>query len=794
MRESVNLTFRRVKIAWLLLQATLDNSTTWSKPTDGRRRTVAAVYPSPLSEQVLALMAKDKSLLMSRPIKVLPGSPAPLGPTLDKRGVNFALFSANATKVELCFFDPSQRYAETRITLPECTNQVWHGHVHGIRAGQLYGYRVHGPYEPENGHRFNPNKVLLDPYAKAIGRPLLEWRPELFGYTLDHKRADLSFDERDSGPFAPLGMVMDTGFDWGRDKAPRTPLHCTTIYELHVKGFTRLMQAMPESLRGSYAGLASDEAIDHLKKLGVTAVELLPVHHHLDDAFLLEKNLSNYWGYNTLSFFAFEPTYASAADPHAALREFKGMVKRLHAAGIEVILDVVYNHTAEGNQLGPTLSFRGLDNASYYRLSQAAPRYYEDFSGCGNTLSMRHPASLRLLMDSLRYWVTEMHVDGFRFDLASALARELKGWDKLGSFFDVIGQDPVLTNVKLIAEPWDVGMGGYQVGNYPTGWAEWNGRYRDEVRCFWKGAGFAGELAARLSGSADLYDHSGRHPHASINFITCHDGFCLRDLVSYNDKHNLANGDDNRDGDSHNNTWNCGEEGDSADPAIQTLRYRQARNLLATLFLSQGVPMLLAGDDRWHTQQGNNNCYCQDNALTWLEWSWRDDIQVKLRDFISELIALRGEYPVLCRKNFLTGKPVGPGLPKDVLWWNVEGREMTQGDWDCGFIRCFGMHLAGGALNEKDERGRPRESDSVFLLLNAHHEDVSCVMPPTGAASNVWKLRLTTADDASPVQVSEHHEFKSQARSLTLFIADASTRKDWFSKVRSRIAASRLKD
>ncbi len=753
---------------------------------------------------------------MSRPIKVLPGSPTPLGPTLEERGVNFALFSANASAVELCLFDPSRQYAETRVTLAECTNQVWHGHVHGVRAGQLYGYRVHGPYQPENGHRFNPNKVLLDPYAKAIGRGLRQWRPELFGYTLEHKDADLSFDARDSAAFAPLGMVMDTSFDWGRDKAPRTPWHRTCIYELHVKGFTRLMEAIPEALRGTYAGLASDEAMDYLTKLGVTAVEILPVQHHLDDSFLLEKKLTNYWGYNTLSFFAFEPAYASSADPHAAMREFKGMVKRLHAAGIEVILDVAYNHTAEGNQLGPTLSFRGLDNASYYRLSQHAPRYYEDFTGCGNTMSMRHPAGLRLLMDSLRYWVTEMHVDGFRFDLASALARELQGWDKLGSFFDAIGQDPVLNGVKLIAEPWDAGMGGYQVGNYPTGWAEWNGRYRDEVRRFWKGHGAAGEIANRLGGSADLYDHSGRHPHASINFITCHDGFCLRDLVSYNCKHNLANGDHNQDGESDNNSWNCGEEGESPAPAIQALRSRQARNLLATLFFSQGVPMLLAGDDRWHTQQGNNNCYCQDNALSWLKWTW-SDTGVMLRDFLRELIALRAEYPVLCRKNFLTGKPLREGFPKDVLWWNAEGREMTQADWDCGFIRCFGMHLTGGVLNENDESGQPRKSDSVFILFNAHHEEVRCIMPPTGAA-NSWKLRLTTADTPGQLRVSGNHWFRSQARSLALFVTAppaqvrspaseaavngktpprihplSARRRDWLSKVRSRISTGKHK-
>ena len=708
------------------------------------------------------------------PAPILPGNHTPLGPTVVEGGINFALFSANATKVELCLFDPSQNFAETRLTLPECTNQVWHGLVPGLKPGQIYGYRVHGPYEPRQGHRFNPHKVLLDPYAKAIGRPLTDWKPELFGYSIGHEQGDLSFDERDSACCAPLGMVVDTDFDWGDDHPPQTPWHLTSIYELHVKGFTKLMEALPEHLRGTYGGLASDEAMAYFKKLGVTTVELLPVHHHLDDSYLLEKKMVNYWGYNTLSFFAFEPGYASTQDPHDAMREFKGMVKRLHAAGMEVILDVVYNHTAEGNQNGATLSFRGIDNASYYRLSQQDPRYYEDFTGCGNTLSMRHPAGLRLLMDSLRYWVTEMHVDGFRFDLASALARELQGWDKLGSFFDAIGQDPVLSQVKLIAEPWDVGMGGYQVGNFPTGWAEWNGRYRDEVRRFWKGMGTANDLAARLSGSADLYDHSGRHPHASINFVTCHDGFCLRDLVSYDGKHNEANGEDNRDGDNNNASWNCGAEGDTDDAGIRTLRLRQARNFLATLFLSQGVPMLLAGDDRWHTQKGNNNAYCQDNDLTWLRW---DDAAeaAQLRDFAAQLIALRAEQPVLCRKNFLTGQAPAEGQPKDVMWWNVEGREMGQDDWNAGFVRCFGMILSGSSLMETDTKGQPRKGDTVFIVLNAHHEDLDCVLPPTGGESSDWQIRLSTSEprENPPVSVSAGDKVQLQSRSLMVFTTGA---------------------
>ncbi len=700
---------------------------------------------------------------------IRPGSPTPLGPTVEAEGVNFALFSANATKVELCLFDP-QSHEETRIELPECTNQVWHGFVPGAQPGQLYGYRVHGPFEPQNGHRFNPNKLLLDPYARAIGRPLKEWKPELFGYIQGHADADLTFDESDSAAIAPLGMVMDPAFDWGEDKAPQTPWYLTSVYELHVKGFTKLMEVLPEHLRGTYAGLSSDEAMDYFKKLGVTAIELLPVHHHLDDSHLLEKGLSNYWGYNTLSFFAFEPGYAATSDPHEAIREFKGMVKRLHSAGMEVILDVVYNHTAEGNQMGPTLSFRGIDNASYYRLSKETGRYYEDFSGCGNTLSMRHPAGLRLLMDSLRYWVTEMHVDGFRFDLASALARELQGWDKLGSFFDAIGQDPVLSRVKLIAEPWDVGMGGYQVGNFPTGWAEWNGRYRDEVRLFWKGMGTANELAARITGSGDLYDHSGRHPHASINFVTCHDGFCLRDLVSYDGKHNEANGEDNRDGDNNNASWNCGAEGETDDAGINTLRRRQARNFLATLFISQGAPMLLAGDERWHTQRGTNNAYCQDNDISWLRWE-DDELAPGLLDFVTQLIALRKEQPVLARKNFLTGNAPAEGQPKDILWWNAEGREMTQEDWNAGFIRCFGMVLAGGELNETDENGGPRTSDHVCILFNAHHEDLDCVLPPA-AKGKAWKLRLTT-EDTKAKRPAPGKKMRLQSRSLTVLISPA---------------------
>ncbi len=704
---------------------------------------------------------------MSATLEIGHGVPYPLGATLTQDGVNFALFSEHGHQVELCLFDAAEGGQETRILLPECTNHIWHGFIPGIKAGQLYGYRVHGPYEPDNGHRFNPNKLLLDPYAKAVGRTLTKWTPEIFGYKLDDPALDLSFDERDSGPFAPLGMVIDASFDWSGDQHPRTPWHRTIIYEAHVKGFTQKLDRLPEHLRGTYAGLASDEAMEFLKNLGVTAVELLPVHHHLDDSFLQDRGLTNYWGYNTLSYFAFEPSYASEQDPHAAMREFKGMVKRLHQAGIEVILDVVYNHSAEGNERGATLSFRGLDNASYYRLSQEHRRYYEDFTGCGNTLTMEHPANLRMLMDSLRYWVTEMHVDGFRFDLASALARELFGWNKLSSFFDAIGQDPVLSTVKLIAEPWDIGMGGYQVGNFPTGWAEWNGRYRDEVRRCWKGNDRANELSKRLSGSPDLYNHSGRGPHASINFITAHDGFCLRDLVSYNDKHNEANGEESRDGANDNESWNCGHEGETDDAGVIELRKRQAKNFIATLLLSQGVPMLLAGDERWHTQSGNNNTYCQDNDLSWLSWDLSGDA-AELLDFTKEMIRLRQEHPVVARKYFLTGQPPAEDLPKDVIWWNPAGREMEGKDWDEGYTRCFGMWLPGRGLKEIGRDHQPRVSDSVLILINSHFEDVQVKLPPSDAEP--WQLRIATTTLKLDKRARKTPQITLPSRSLAVFI------------------------
>ncbi|HXD85855.1 MAG TPA: glycogen debranching protein GlgX, partial [Urbifossiella sp.] len=611
-------------------------------------------------------------------MRIWPGRPYPLGATWDGAGVNFALFSEFATKIELCLFENAAAPSECeRIELRERTDQVWHCYLPDVLPNQLYGYRVHGPYEPAKGHRFNPHKILLDPYAKLIGRDV-SWDDQLFGYTIGQD--DLSFDERDSAAHAPLAAVVDTAFTWGDDKPPRTPWHKTFIYEMHVKGFTQLHPEVPENVRGSYTALASEAVIKHLKGLNVTAIELLPVHQHLNDRHLLERGLTNYWGYNTLGFFAPHFGYQSANLNFNPVNEFKMMVRAMHAASIEVILDVVYNHTAEGSHLGPTLSWRGIDNASYYRLSPD-PRYYMDFTGCGNTLNMQNPRVLQLIMDSLRYWVKEMHVDGFRFDLASTLARELFDVNKLGAFFDIIHQDPIISQVKLIAEPWDVGPGGYQVGNFPPGWTEWNGKYRDCVRKFWKGdGGTASEFATRLCGSSDLYEWSGRKPYASINFITCHDGFSLNDLVSYNDKHNEANGEENNDGCSNNDSWNCGAEGPTDDSNINALRDKQKRNFLLTLMLSQGVPMLLAGDELSHTKKGNNNTYCQDNELTWLNWNLDDRQEAFLR-FAVLASRIWREQPVLQRRQFFLGRSIrGEGIT-DVSWFNPDGKDMSDDDW-----------------------------------------------------------------------------------------------------------------
>ncbi|HET7439338.1 MAG TPA: glycogen debranching protein GlgX, partial [Nitrospira sp.] len=601
-------------------------------------------------------------------MRIWPGSPYPLGATWDGEGVNFALFSENATAVELCLFDRPDDPQEThRIRIEECTDFVWHVYLPEVRPGQHYGYRVHGLYEPEAGHRFNPAKVLYDPYAKAIAGSV-DWSEALFGYRIGDPKADLSLDDRDNAGSIPKCVVVDQAFTWGGDQLLRTPWDRTVIYELHVHGFTARHPDVPTNLRGTYAGLATPAVIEHLQHIGVTAVELLPVHHFIRDKHLIDRGLTNYWGYNSIGFFAPDIRYATSTDRAHHVWEFKTMVKALHNAGIEIILDVVYNHTGEGNHLGPTLSFRGIDNASYYRLVPLQPRYYLDYTGCGNTLNVRHPRVLQLIMDSLRYWVLEMHVDGFRFDLASTLARELHDVDRLSAFFDIIHQDPVLSQVKLIAEPWDLGEGGYQVGNFPPGWAEWNGRYRDTIRRYWKGdGGQVAELAYRLSGSSDLYEGGGRRPHASINFVTAHDGFTLHDLVSYNQKHNEANGENNGDGTDDNLSWNCGVEGSTTKPSIVALRERQKRNMLATLLLSQGVPMICGGDEMGRTQRSNNNAYCQDNEISWVDWKLNTPQQALLA-FTKSLIMLRQQHPVFRRRRFFQGRRIRGAEVKDISW------------------------------------------------------------------------------------------------------------------------------
>lgn len=700
--------------------------------------------------------------------RIWPGHSYPLGANWDGAGVNFALFSEHASKVELCLFDSPRATVESRrIVLREHTDAVWHAYLPDCHPGQLYGYRVHGPYDPAQGHRFNPNKVLLDPYAKAIGRDV-RWADEMFGYRIGAPEADRSFDERDNAAVAPLAVVVDPAFTWGDDRPPRIPWHRTLIYELHVKGFSKRMPGVPENLQGTYLGLCSEPAIKHLTDLGVTAVELMPVHYHVDDRHLLDRGLSNYWGYNTLGYFAPDPGYAESLQPRQTVQQFKRMVRGLHSAGIEVILDVVYNHTAEGNQLGPTLSLRGIDNASYYRLSPEDARYYMDYTGCGNTLNMRHPRVLQLIMDSLRYWVLEMHVDGFRFDLASTLARELHEVDKLGAFFDIIHQDPVLSQVKLIAEPWDLGSGGYQVGNFPVLWTEWNGKYRDAVRRFWKGDGGAvSEFASRFSGSSDLYEQSGRRPYASINFVTCHDGFTLHDLVSYNDKHNEANGEENRDGANDNLSWNCGQEGPTDNQEVRTLRERQKRNLIATLLLSQGVPMLLAGDEMSHTQRGNNNAYCQDNELTWLNWELTQE-QREFLQFVARVVAIWKHEPVLQRRKFFQGRRIRGSEIKDISWFGPSGEEMTDDDWGAGFVKCLGIRLAGDVIDEVDEHGAPIVGDTLLFLLNAHHDTIIFTLPQHHPDQQ-WQQVLDTANAADDGKLfNGGQSYSIQGRSLAL--------------------------
>ena len=681
-------------------------------------------FPSPAYQR--ASDARHREAHEKHGQRIRPGSPYPRGATWDGIGVNFALHSANAEKVELLLFDhPDDREPATTFELPERTGPIWHGYVTNLRPGQLYGYRVYGPYDPASGHRFNPNKVLLDPYAKAIGRPL-RWDDSLFGYKVGDDHKDLSFDERDSAPYAPLGAVVEETFAWGNDQAPGIPWKDTLIYETHVKGLTKQHPDVPASLRGTYLGIASEPVIDHFHDLGVTTVQLLPVHAKLQDRFLLEKGLRNYWGYNTLGYFAPEPEY-STNGPVTAVRDFKMMVRSLHAAGLEVIIDVVYNHTCEGSNLGPTLSLRGIDNQTYYKLHPDDSRYYMDYTGTGNTLDPGDSYVLQLIMDSLRYWVKEMHVDGFRFDLASTLARELYDINMLAPFFKIIQQDPVLSQVKLIAEPWDVGPGGYQVGGFPWQWAEWNGRYRDAVRGYWKGdSGLSGEMATRMAGSSDLYERSGRRPFASINFITAHDGFSMQDLVSYERKHNEGNKEGNRDGHDHNLSTNCGIEGPTSSQEVIECRERRKRSLMATLLLSQGVPMILGGDELSHTRRGNNNPYCQDNEITWYDWDL-DEREEEFLSFVQKLTKFRREHPSFRRRHFLSPADTDDGTG-DVLWWHPEGRPMVHDDWSDDSLRGFG-YLLRGELPDIDARGDVIADDSFLVLMNQGGEPISFTLP-----------------------------------------------------------------
>ena len=699
---------------------------------------------------------------------VWPGRPFPLGATWVGEGTNFSLFSEHAERVELCLFSDDDD-GETRVEVTERTAHTWHCFLPGVGPGQRYGYRVHGRYDPANGHRFNPHKLLIDPYAKSIEGPVRWEEANVHPYVpTGGPDADLEPDDEDDVVAVPKCVVIDPRFDWEGDPRPSTPLHETVIYEVHVKGFTKRHPEVREDLRGTYAGLASDPALEYLRSLGVTAVELLPVHHIVDESFLHERGLSNYFGYSTIGYFAPHSGYAATGSRGQEIREFKGMVKALHRAGIEVILDVVYNHTAEGNHLGPMLSFKGVDNRSYYRLMPEDLRHYMDFTGTGNSLNVVHPSVLRMIMDSLRYWVTECHVDGFRFDLASALARELYDVDRLSAFFDVIHQDPVLSQVKLIAEPWDVGPGGYQVGNFPVGWSEWNGIYRDVMRDFWRGQARVGEFASRLTGSSDLYEGDGRHPFASINFITAHDGFTLRDIVSYNEKHNDANLEGGRDGTDDNRSWNCGVEGETDDPAVAELRARQQRNLLTTLMLSQGTPMLLGGDEIGRTQGGNNNAWCQDNELSWYDWSLVEGNE-ELLEFVRKLIVLRRAHPVFRRRQFLRGVDEdGTGLP-DVWWFRTDGHRMTQQDWQES-TPVVGMFLNGEEIAAPDTRGERVLDESFLLLFNAHHEDCSFKLPNRRFGES-WTLVLTTADPgAQPgsLVAAAHEEVGVMSRSVML--------------------------
>lgn len=677
-------------------------------------------------------------------IKLWPGNPYPLGAHWDGNGTNFAIFSENATRIELCLFDNQGK--ETRVPLTEVSNYIWHGYIPGINPGQQYGFRVDGIHEPLEGYRFNPAKLLIDPYAKAIASDV-EHGEAIFGYPWDNEEQDLARSDLDDAPWVPKAVVINESFDWEGDQLLRHPWHETIIYEVHVKGFTKKHPGIPEKLRGTYAGLGHEAAISHLKALGITAVELLPIHHFFaQQGHLLDRGLSNYWGYDSLNYFAPYSGYSSSGTQGQQVNEFKQMVKSLHQAGIEVILDVVYNHTGEGNQLGPTLSLRGIDNQAYYRLDEEYPRYYMDFTGCGNSLNVSHPQVLKLIMDSLRYWVLEMHVDGFRFDLAAALARELYEVGTLATFFDIIHQDPVLSDVKLIAEPWDLGLGGYQVGQFPLLWSEWNGKYRDEMRDFWRGLDSSlSSFASRFTGSSDLYQNVGKRPHASINFITAHDGFTLSDLVSYNHKHNHANGEDNQDGETHNRSWNCGDEEDEGStdkPEVLALREKQKRNLLTTLLLSQGVPMMLGGDEMGRTQQGNNNAYCQDNEISWFDWNLTPGNQ-DLLTFAQRLIQFRHEHPVFRRRKWFQGQEIhGLGV-SDIAWFNPDGEEMTEEQWDAGTIKAINIFLHGEAIEAPDPHGNRLIDNSFLLLFNAEPDLLEFTIPEPFQSFS-WKVAIDT--------------------------------------------------
>jgi isoamylase len=690
-------------------------------------------------------------------MQVWTGAAYPLGASFDGSGTNFTLFSSVADRVELCLFDAAG--VETRVELTERDADIWHGYLPGAQPGQRYGYRVHGPYDPKHGHRCNPSKLLLDPYAKAVDGDV-DWDEACFSYKWNNPKG---VNHKDSAKHVPKSVVVNPYFDWSDDRSPKTPYHETIVYEAHVKGLTARHPGVPESMRGKYAGLAHPAMIEHYEKLGITAIELMPVHHFVHDHHLRHRGLSNYWGYNSIGFFAPHAAYSASGSDGQQVPEFKAMVRELHRAGLEVILDVVYNHTAEGSELGPTLSFRGIDNSAYYRLVDEDLQHYYDTTGTGNSLLMRSPHVLQMIMDSLRYWVTEMHVDGFRFDLAATLARQFHEVDRLSAFFDLVQQDPIVSQVKLIAEPWDLGDGGYQVGGFPQLWTEWNGKYRDTVRDFWRGESAAiPEFASRITGSSDLYESSGRRPIASVNFVTAHDGFTLRDLVSYNEKHNEANGEGNTDGENHNRSWNCGVEGETDDPGVLTLRSRQQRSLLGTLLLSQGVPMLLHGDEVGRTQRGNNNCYCQDNELSWVDWSPKA-VDPELLTFVQRLVRLRKDHPVFRRRRFFQGADVrGASGADEIAWFRPDGKHMGDEDWTGGYARSLAVFLNGGRLPDVDSRGEPVRDDSFLILMNAHHDAVDFILPD-GPFGDSWEVQFDTADDTAGLPTDGARELAAGA-------------------------------